>query len=172
MILSMAVIGVAAAIVYFFVPHSEGDPVRTVDYRVEVLSARRAAPFPVLAPDGLSKDWRATSVSYRHLDPEAEGAVWHLGFINPQDEYAAVEQSNGPAEAFIADKSKSAERSGTTVVRGKTWERYSGPKYNALVRQEKDVTTVVTGTAPHRQLAVLAAALSSSASPAPADPSN
>ncbi|GAB2589835.1 DUF4245 domain-containing protein [Streptomyces capparidis] len=157
--LSLMVISAVSAVIYFFVPHSGGDPVKTVDYRIELLTARRAAPFPVLAPEGLSKDWRATSVRYRGQDPEADGAVWHLGFINPQDEYAAVEQTDGPAARFIDDVSKQARPDGTVRVGGQTWERYVGPKYNALVRAEKDVTTVVTGTAPHDQLAELAAAL-------------
>lgn len=159
MILSMAAIGVVAGVIYFFIPHSEDDPVRPIEYTVELTTARRAAPFPVLAPEGLSKDWRATSVRYDGNDPDAEGAVWHLGFVNPQDEYAAVEQSDGPAEPFIESKSKQAKRSGTTRVGGEEWDRYTGEKYNALVREEGGVTTVVTGTAPHRQLAELAGAL-------------
>lgn len=159
MVLSMAAIGVVVAVIYVFVPHTEPDPVRPVDYRVELTTARRAAPFPVLAPEGLSGRWRATSVDYDAADDRAGGAVWHLGFINPQEEYAAVAQSDGPAEPFIEDRSKSARRSGSADVAGERWERYAGDKYNALVRRDPGVTTVVAGTAPHRQLAVLAAAL-------------
>ncbi|GGO97650.1 hypothetical protein GCM10012280_59950 [Wenjunlia tyrosinilytica] len=159
MVLSLAAIGGVVALIYVFIPHSEKDPVRPVDYRVELLTARRAAPFPLLAPEGLSKDWRATSVEYTGDDRRARGAVWHLGFINPHDEYAAVEQTNGPALPFIEDKSRRATKEGTTEVAGHKWDRYAGPKYNALVRRGKDVTTVVTGTAPHAQLAQLAAAL-------------
>lgn len=65
MFLSMAVISAAAGLVYIFVPHDENaNPVKAVDYRVELLTARRAAPYPVAAPDGLAKDWKPTSVSY------------------------------------------------------------------------------------------------------------
>lgn len=162
MVLSMAVIVAVSAVIYVFIPHSGGDPVKTVDYRVELLTARRAAPYPVLAPEGLSKDWRATSVRYDGDDPASGAAVWHLGFVNPQDEYAAVEQSNGPSVPFIEDKSKRAVPQGTAKVGGQTWIRYRGEKYNALVLEQGGVTTVVTGTAPHRQLAVLAGALKGS----------
>ena len=156
----MAVVGVVVAVIYLFVPHTEQDPVKPVDYTVELTTARRAAPFPVLAPEGLSKEWRATSVRYDHHDPKAGGAVWHLGFINPRDEYAAVEQSNGPARPFVEDKSKRARRDGTVRIQGEQWDRYTGEKYNALARtDDSGVTTVVTGTATHGDLAELANAL-------------
>ncbi|GAA2494527.1 DUF4245 domain-containing protein [Streptomyces thermolineatus] len=161
MVLSMAAIGLLAGGIYLFIPHTEDDPVKPVDYRVELGQARRAAPYPVAAPEGLPEQWRATSVRYRGAG-ESGGAEWHLGFINPQQEYAAVEQSNGPAAKFVADVSKGAEENGTRKIEGTTWKRYDGEKYNALVRQEKNVTTVVTGTAPHDQLAELAAALRTS----------
>jgi Protein of unknown function (DUF4245) len=159
MVLSLAAIGMVVAFVYLFIPHSGDDPVKTVPYRSALESARRAAPFPVLAPEGLSKEWRATSVEYTGDDPEARGAVWHLGFIDPRNQYAAVEQTNGPAQPFIEDKSLNARRHGTMQVAGQVWDRYVGGRYDALVLEGKHVTTVVTGTAPPSQLARLAAAL-------------
>lgn len=44
MVLSMAAIGAVVAGVYFFLPHNEGDPVKTVSYTVELGQARRSAP--------------------------------------------------------------------------------------------------------------------------------
>lgn len=159
MILSMAAIGVVAAVIYVFVPHTEEDPVKPIDYMVELTTASRAAPFPLLAPEGLSKEWRATSVRYDGNDRAADGAVWHLGFVNPHDEYAAVEQSDGPSKRFVEHVSKKARQDGSFRVGGEEWDRYSGARYNALVRERDGVTTVVTGTAPHDQLAELAGAL-------------
>ena len=55
MILSLGLIGIAAAVVYIFIPHSDHAPdVKRVDYRVELLTARRAAPYPVAAPEGVT----------------------------------------------------------------------------------------------------------------------
>jgi Protein of unknown function (DUF4245) len=164
MILSMAAITLVSLGIYLFIPHTEGDPVKEISYRAELATARRAAPYPLMAPQGLSKEWRATSVRYDGANPvETE---WHLGFINPHGEYAAVEQSNASALPFVEDKSKQAVRKGTMRVGGEEWQRYDGAKYNALVRQDKDdkgegkgYTVMVTGTAPHDQLAELAAAL-------------
>jgi hypothetical protein len=159
MVLSMAVIGVVVAGIYLFVPHDDSrNPVKRVDYRVELETARRAAPYPVAAPEGLPKTWRATSVTYDGGSPD--GAAWHLGFLNPENEYVAVEQSNGKPSKFIANVSHRAEKTGETQQVGEVrWDRYEGPKYDALVREERGVTTVVTGTAPYAQLAEMAAAL-------------
>jgi hypothetical protein len=158
MVLSMAAIGVVAGVIWIFIPHDENhDPVKAVGYRVELDQARRDAPYGVAAPEGLDKDWRATSVTYEATDPKA--VRWHLGFVDPANEYAAVEQSNEAAAKFVAEKSHEAERVGTRTVEGATWQRYEGPKYDALVREEGGVTTMVTGTAPMARLAELAAAL-------------
>lgn len=163
LVLSMIVIGAVVAVIYVFIPHdSDADPVKPIGYQVELGQARRDAPFPVAAPEGLGKDWRPTSVTYDAHD--AKAVEWHLGFVDPQNEYVAVEQGNGLADAFIADKSKSAHRDGTRTltVGGFTWDRYKGPKYDALVRRADGVTTMVTGTAPEAQLAEMAAALKAS----------
>lgn len=158
MVLSMAAIGVVAGGIWLFIPHDENhDPVKVVGYRVELDQARRDAPYQVAAPVGLGEDWRATSVTYESTDPRA--VRWHLGFVDPKNEYAAVEQSNEAAEKFVAQKSHEAKRVGTRTVGGETWQRYEGHKYDALVREEGGVTTMVTGTAPMARLAELAAAL-------------
>lgn len=168
MTLSMAVIGIAVAVIYVFIPHDEdADPVRAVDYRVELLTARRAAPYPVAAPEGLAKDWRPTSVSYERQSSNA----WHLGFLDPDGEYVAVEQSTAPADKYIRQVSQNAEETERTQRIGdETWQRWEGPKYDALVLKEQGATTVVTGTASYEQLAKMAAALKTKtpeASPGP-----
>ncbi|WP_171163876.1 DUF4245 domain-containing protein [Streptomyces sp. I05A-00742] len=160
MLLSLAVVVPVAGTGYLLLPHegSGRDPVKTVDYRVELLSARRAAPYPVAAPEGLGTDWRATSVWYRA--GERHGNGWHLGFVDPDTEYVEVDQSDGPALDFIEDSTQGAEKTGKTQrVGDRVWQRYQGEKYNALVRTERGVTTVVAGTASDRRLTEMAAAL-------------
>lgn len=160
MVLSMAVIGAVVAVIYVFVPHGGTDPVRPVGYRVELGQARRAAPYPVAAPAGLPGGWRATSVRYDGSDPK--NAHWHLGFIDPENQYAAVEQSNGDSAQFILDTTQSSAPAGSQAVSGATWQRYDGGRYRALVERRAGATTVVLGTAPYSQLAQLAAALRTS----------
>ncbi|MBO1334630.1 DUF4245 domain-containing protein [Streptomyces sp. VRA16 Mangrove soil] len=158
LVLSLGVCVVTAGVVYLFVPHddSKETPVPRVDYRVELLSARRAAPYPVAAPEGLSKSWKATSVRY-----EAErNETWHLGFLDPDGQYVAVEQSTDKPARFIDDASQGAEAtSGKQSINGAEWQRYKGDKYDALVLKEKGSTTVVTGTAGFGQLTKMAESL-------------
>lgn len=187
MVLSMAVIGVGASLLYSTLPNDENqDPVQEISYEVELTTAGRAAPYALMAPEGLTEAWRATSVNYQHQSDH--GTVWHLGFMDPADQYVAVEQGDGDRDKFIAEVTHQArETSRTEEINGEEWVRYEGEKYNALVREEsalsadsadsedseeeatdaaateekdiEDVTTLVTGTASHAQLKEMAAAL-------------
>ncbi|MFD4031664.1 DUF4245 domain-containing protein [Streptomyces sp. NPDC058637] len=157
MFLSMLVITALAGVIYIFIPHDDtADPIKAVDYRVELATARRAAPYPVAAPAGLSEKWKPTSVSYEGHN----GAGWHLGFLDPDGRYVAVEQSTSPARKYVPAVSQRAEDTGSTYdVAGEAWQRWEGPKYDALVLHAEGVTTVVTGSAPMERLAEMAAAL-------------
>ncbi|MFJ6721312.1 MULTISPECIES: DUF4245 domain-containing protein [unclassified Streptomyces] len=157
MVRSLAVIGVVVAGIYIFVPHDENaDPTRVVDYRVETATARRAAPYPVAAPVGLPAEWRATSVSYERKNADA----WHLGFLDPDKQYVAVEQSSDASAKNIGKVTQQAKPTGRSQRIGDgEWERWDGDKYDALVRQEQGHVTVVTGTAPFERLSAMAAAL-------------
>lgn len=160
MLLSLAVISAVAAVAYIFIPHDENaNPVKAVDYRVELLTARRAAPYPVAAPAGLTDDWKPTSVSY---DRQA-GNSWHLGFLDPDGTYVAVEQSTSPSKKYVSEVSQDAKDTGRTErVAGETWQHWKGARYDALVREDKGATTVVTGSGSQKRLAEMAAALKTS----------
>ncbi|TLS45084.1 DUF4245 domain-containing protein [Streptomyces montanus] len=160
MVLSLGLIGIVAGVIYVFIPHDDSaPPPKRVDYRVELLTARRAAPYPVAAPEGLPKTWKATSVRFQGDDFDA----WHLGFHDPDGAYVAVEQSTQKPVTFIEDASQGAEDTGATQRIGEqTWKRYEGTKYDALVLQEKGSTTVVAGTASFAQLSKMAEALKTS----------
>lgn len=165
---SMAVIGVVVAGIYMLVPHDENaDPIKPVDYRVELLTAQRAAPYPVAAPEGLGDGWRTTSVTF----DGADGHAWHLGFLDPDTQYVAIEQSTAqPADKYVRQVTRHAKKtSATQEIRGETWQRWDGPKYDALVRTADGATTVVMGTASPERLAEMAGALvaGSAASPSP-----
>ncbi|MET9697977.1 DUF4245 domain-containing protein [Streptomyces sp. NPDC006529] len=157
MVRSLAVIGVVVGGIYLAVPHDDkADPTVVVDYRIETLTARRAAPYPVGSPVGLGKEWRATSVTY---DRRAANA-WHLGLLDPRGQYAAVEQSSDTSQKYVEKVTQKAGATGATQRVGElTYERWDGPKYDALVRREQGYVTVVTGTGSFEELGELAAAL-------------
>ncbi|MFD7710022.1 DUF4245 domain-containing protein [Streptomyces sp. NPDC059785] len=160
MVLSLGLIGIVAGFIYLFIPHEEGEPpLKRVDYSVELLTARRAASYPVAAPEGLSDSWKATSVRFSGDSFDA----WHLGYRAPGGEYVAVEQSTQKPSTFIDTASQGAEETKATQRIGDhTWQRYRGGQYDALVLKEKGSTTVVTGTASFEQLTKMAQALRTS----------
>ncbi|MFJ9864495.1 DUF4245 domain-containing protein [Streptomyces sp. NPDC101165] len=159
MILSLCLIGIAAAVIYLFVPHDDHAPdLKRVDYRVELITARRAAGYPVAAPEGLPTTWKATSVRYQGEDSDR----WHLGFQTPDRQYVQVEQSTQKKRAdFIDQASQGASATKRTEKIGdRTWTRYTGGRYDALVLEDTPgSTTVVAGTASFDQLTKMAAAL-------------
>ncbi|GHD45611.1 hypothetical protein GCM10010335_51580 [Streptomyces galbus] len=158
MVLSLGVIMIAAAVIYVFLPHDDKEPdIKRVDYRVELLTARRAAAYPVAAPEGLPASWKATSVRF---DAAASDA-WHLGFRAPDGEYVAVEQSTRKPGAFIQEASQGAKATEVTEeIAGRTWTRYTGGRYDALVLKGPDgSTTVVAGTGSFAQLKTMVGAL-------------
>ncbi|ANJ09292.1 DUF4245 domain-containing protein [Streptomyces parvulus] len=161
MILSLGLIVLAAGVIWIFIPHDDGEPdVKRVDYRVELLTAQRAASYPVAAPEGLSEDWKPTSVRFQGDDFDA----WHLGFHAPDGQYVAVEQSTQKPASFIEDASQGSRATERTEeIGGRTWTRYTGGRYDALVLEGdsamKGATTVVAGTGSFEQLGKMAAAL-------------
>ncbi|MFF0185455.1 DUF4245 domain-containing protein [Streptomyces sp. NPDC005244] len=160
MILSLGLIGLMAGVIYIFIPHDDSAPdLKRVDYRVELLTARRAASYPVAAPDGLPTAWKPTSVRY----DGSEFDVWHLGFQDPDGQYVAVEQSTQRAPVFIDSASQGARATKVTQRIGdRTWQRYEGDHYDALVLKGDGSTTVVTGTASFGALTKMAESLKTS----------
>ncbi|NBE51396.1 DUF4245 domain-containing protein [Streptomyces boluensis] len=157
MVLSLAVIGAVVACIYVFIPHDEtATPVKRVNYDVELATAKRAAAYPVLAPKGLTEEWKPTTVRFNG----AERDHWHLGFQTPGEKYVAVEQSTEKAAVFVDQVTRGAEETGKSQQIGAdTWTRYEGPTYDALVRTDKGATTVITGSASFKELAQMAQAL-------------
>ncbi|WP_093697422.1 DUF4245 domain-containing protein [Streptomyces sp. 2231.1] len=159
MILSLALIGIAAAVVYFLsIPHDDHAPeLKRVDYKVELSTARRAVSYPVAAPEGLPSTWKATSVRFQGEKDDR----WHLGFQTPDGQYVQVEQSAQKPSRFIDAASQGASATKRTDRIGdRTWIRYTGGRYDALVLQgTPGSTTVVAGTASFADLTKMAAAL-------------
>nr|WP_254878771.1 DUF4245 domain-containing protein [Streptomyces sp. NA04227] len=157
MVLSLVVIGAFVAVIWSVLPHDATEkPPKAVTYEVELVTARRAADYPVAAPEGLAKTWKATSVRYNG----AEFSSWHLGFHGSDDRYIAIEQSKERASRFIDRVARRADETDVTKeIGGKKWVRYEGSDYDALVLKEKGSTTVVTGKATFADLEHMAGLL-------------
>lgn len=120
MILSTLVIAACAGVIYLFIPKDEhADPIKAVDFTVELATVRTAAPYPVAAPEGLPKEWKATSVRY----DDAAGKAWHLGFLDADRRYVAVEQSTAAAGTYVPEVSRKAKDTGRTeTVAYQEWQ--------------------------------------------------
>ncbi|NKZ06346.1 DUF4245 domain-containing protein [Actinomadura latina] len=150
--------------VYIVSPRGGGKEVLpTVDYGSQLWAMRSDAPYTVYAPVGLPAAWRPNSSRLHGLESGGkEPVAWHLGFVTPSDEYAALEQSNEKASEYVPRMTNSSTPTGTQQVDGVTWTKYhrKDKRANSLARTLPDgVSIVVTGTASYQELAVLAASL-------------
>jgi hypothetical protein len=148
--------------IYLITPRSDEEILPTVDYSAQLWAMRADAPYTAHAPEGLPAGWRATSSRVHGLDGGDDPVAWHLGFLTPTGEYAAVEQSNEQAPDYIPRMTSIKKTIGTQPVNGVAWNRHHREDKNArsLVRTlPSGVTLVVTGTASFAELGVLATAL-------------
>lgn len=164
MVRSLLLLLAVVAVVVVLAARPTGSPVRVVAWEQDYQLARSSADYPLLAPTGLLEGWRATSV--RATPTAGEGSLaWHLGFVTPADEYAALEQSDGDTARFVADMTRDGAPDGVERVDGEPWQRTyrrSGEQdYRALVRDVDAAgsVVVVAGTASYEELAELAGAL-------------
>ncbi|WP_225992443.1 DUF4245 domain-containing protein, partial [Actinomadura montaniterrae] len=149
--------------IFVITPRDNKEVLPTVDYASQLWAMRGDAPYTVWAPEGLSPRWRPTSSRISGLESGGKQPVaWHLGFVTPKGEYAALEQSNEKAEAYVPRMTNSSKPIGTMQVAGASWAKYhrNDKKANSLARPGPGGTSiVVTGTASYEELAVLAASL-------------
>ena len=150
-------------VIYMITPRSDNELLPTVDYSSQEWAMRQHAPYTAYAPEGLPPSWRPTSSRLDGLDEAGNKPVaWHLGFVTPSNEYAALEQSNEKASEYIPRMTNNRNSLGTQQVNGVTWTKYhrKDKKANSLARTLPDgVSLVVTGTASYEELAILAASL-------------
>lgn len=150
LVLSMAVVGVFVAFLFAVVWRPSPDPVRTVDPTFQLQAARAQADYPVLAPEGLSSDWRATSARFEAQGEDATS--WFLGYVTPDGDYVALTQTDAEAQPFIEEQTLQGTPDGERSIDGQVWQQYVSADQRSLVLRQADVTTVVTGTVDYDQL--------------------
>ncbi|MEV5568422.1 DUF4245 domain-containing protein [Spirillospora sp. NPDC052269] len=149
-------------VIYLITPRSNKDLLPTVDYGSQSWALAHNGPYRAWGPQELPVGWRATSARLTGLGEKGKPVQWHLGFITPSGQYAALEESNEKAGDYVPRMTNSKAAIGTRDVSGVTWNTYfrRDKKANSLARTLPDgVSVVVTGTADYDELAILAAAL-------------
>jgi hypothetical protein len=164
MILSLAVIGVPIGIVLAIEPSTQGNPVHVIDsalFRGNLDAARASEPFAVLAPSGLSAQWRATSENYQV--PGSTAADWHIGYLTPGNGFVELEQTTENLGGFLKDQHSDAAPTAAIQVDGTVWQHYVGTTppalKNLLVRTDGNTTIIVAGSASMSELEQFAGSL-------------
>ena len=140
----LLLVPVVAFVGYQTLARPEPDPAPPVDYLTAAEAAQEAAPFDLLAPTALPEGWRATSVRFQPGDD----AHWHLGVLTADDEYVGLEQIVDDADDAVETFAPGTSPVGSATIDGTRWEVRADPDRGetTLVRQDGEVSTVVTGT--------------------------
>jgi hypothetical protein len=88
LVLSMAVVGIFVAFLFVVVWRPAPEPVKVVDPTLQLEAARAQAAYDVLAPVGLSGDWKSTSARFEAN--EDGSTTWFLGYVTPDGRYVAL----------------------------------------------------------------------------------
>jgi hypothetical protein len=159
MLRSLAVVGVVIVPLWLLIPHHSKQKVTVVDYGTALSQARRLSTHHLVAPAGLPATWRASNVTTS--GGNGKPVVFHLGFVTPTNQYASLEESSGPEDAFLQTLlGKTPTGLSDVTVRGVAWRSLKGVDGRvALVSPATPVTVVVKGTADLAELTTLASAL-------------
>ena len=175
MVLSMAVILALVALVLLLLPRPNAVEQPPVDVRSAAVGAAATLPFDPVVPAGLPQGWKPTSAySKRSTD---DVLAWHVGYLTPAGEYAAVEVAAGATDAWVRAQTSAPQPTAAQrrTVAGVEWrELYREDRdRSTLLREDGGVTTLVTGGAGFEELSALAEAvlagerIPSRATPAP-----
>ncbi len=164
MVRSLVVVLVVIGAILLVTWRPQPDPVRVIDPQPTLAIARAQASYPVLAPTGLSDQWRPTSARWQPTAASLPDVAWHLGVVTPDDQYVQLAQSATTNAGFITEQTQRGR-----PVDGGTpgWQRYeatgsNGEVTRSMVTVVDGVTIIVSGTADWAEIETFALSLSSS----------
>lgn len=169
MIRSLVVILVPLVIITILFTRLPRDyPVKEIDWRPVLTTARTESPFPVLAPVSLPDGWRPTRVTWvKEGEPYLNGVpsprnFWQLGFLTPDDVYVALSQGDLRTEDMVKEETREGVSDGDSSLAGQTWRRVvsADGRTRSLIMIQPEVTTVVSGDLPYEALDAYATTLS------------
>jgi hypothetical protein len=158
---------VVIAIIFTNVP--DDHPVKEVDWKPVLATARQQAPYEVLAPTNLPQGWRATRVNWvplggPYLNGEASPRnLWQIGFLTPEDVYIDLNQGDMRTQDMVDEQSREGTPDGNSAIAGQTWQRLLSPdgRTRSLVLHGPVATAIVSADLPYEALEAYAATLSS-----------
>ena len=159
MVRSMAVVLALVGVIVLVSTRPHPDAVKVVETAPVVAMAAAQAEFPVVAPQNLPDGWRATSARWEPTERSADAPVLHLGYVTPSEQYAQVSQSTATSPRYLAEQTGDGVSTGSKDIAGTVWNTWENGDRRSLVRAVGADETIVSGTAPWEELAILAASL-------------
>jgi hypothetical protein len=158
MLLSLGVILAFVAVWVALVPRVNKVSQPPVDVLPVAKQVARETGWAIEAPT-LPAGWRANAVRFERSTDGLQ--TWHAGYISPDEQYIAIEQTRGATATWVAAQTNRGRAEGTLTAAGRTWEKIRrGDKVQiSLVNRgkgAKDMTTILTGTAPYDELVAFA----------------
>ena len=163
MVISMIVVMAAVLAWVAMVPRVREISRPAVDVTAVAMMVRRDTGWAISQPQ-LPAGWKATNVRF---ESAADGVrTWHAGYLSPDGHYLSIDQTavSGASRTWISALTSNGLEEGTLSAAGRTWRRFSSRQtvQRSLVSTgsgDRDLTTVLSGTAPYPQLAQFARAL-------------
>jgi hypothetical protein len=159
MVRSMALVLGLVAVIVLLAWRPQPEAVKVVDPAPVIAMAEAGAGFPVAVPTSLPSDWRATSARWEPTPASGGEPVLHIGYVTPSEEYAQVAESTADSDAYLAEQTAKAVQEDDMTIADTTWQTWRGQGRRSLVRTAAGVVTIVSGSAPWEELAILAASL-------------
>ena len=154
---------VAAAVVVVAIPAPHAAEPVAVSYRSDLARLSRLAPYPAVAPRGLSASWQPVGSGLAVDGANGAGTVtWHLDFSTPDGLLASLEETNASAAAFVRRMNNNGTALAPSSVNGQAWNLSATPargQRSMYLTSPAGFTVVVTGNATWAELRQLAASL-------------
>ncbi len=142
---------------------NDADPVRTVDTTSSTQLAAARASYPLLVPQDLPEQWRATSIrtDAGAATEDGDPVTLAIGWVTPEEAYAGYVVGDDPRADDLTAVLSGAVEVGAVEVGGRDWVQLTTQREETAYRLDAgdDVLAVVTGSASDDELRTLAAAV-------------
>jgi hypothetical protein len=161
LVISMVVILAAVLVWVAMVPRVREISQPAVDVTSLASQVRQETSWAISQPQ-LPGGWKATSVRFTAAGDGLR--TWHVGYLSPEGNYISFDQTQGATDVWISAQTAGGQDQGTMSAAGTRWQKVSSRNtiQRSLVSRgsgSRDLTTVLSGTAPFTQLALFADAL-------------
>lgn len=122
--LGLVAAGVAALMLFTLRDQPDRTPV-TVDIAATVQAARADGGYPVLAVTALPPGWYANFAEFSAIPGERGHHAFHIGYITADEQYFAVDASDGDDQQAIVAEARTGEALRTETVAGLEFAVYA-----------------------------------------------